>query len=79
MKCPVIAHILWLTANCMHVLALSFHMKPLHANPDTNGTEESVHISEVSLFQGLNFMHGAWDFRFSLASEKKLTSNSVVT
>ena len=23
------------------------------SNPDTNGTEESVHISEVSLFQGL--------------------------
>ena len=22
------------------------------SNPDTNGTEESVHISEVSLFQG---------------------------
>ena len=26
------------------------------SNPDTNGTEESVHISEVSLFQGLNCM-----------------------
>ena len=25
-------------------------------NPDTNGTEESVHIREVSLFQGLNCM-----------------------
>ena len=26
-------------------------------NPDTNGTEEGVHISEVSLFQGLNTVH----------------------
>jgi hypothetical protein len=26
------------------------------SNPDTNGTEESVHITEVSLFQGLNRM-----------------------
>ena len=25
-------------------------------NPDSNETEEIVHISEVSLFQGLNFM-----------------------
>ena len=24
------------------------------SNPDTNGTEESVDISEVTLFQGLN-------------------------
>ena len=26
------------------------------SNPDTSGREESVHISEVSLFQGLNHM-----------------------
>ena len=26
------------------------------SNPDTNGTEKIVHISEMSLFQGLNFM-----------------------
>ena len=27
-----------------------------YSDPDTNGTEESVHISEVSLFQGLSIL-----------------------
>ena len=32
------------------------HCGMVCCNPDTNGTEESVHIREVSSFQGLNCM-----------------------
>ena len=40
-------------------------------NPDTNGTEESVHISEVSLFRGLNCMQGLFSGKEKVSSLEK--------
>ena len=51
---PVVGCLQW-AHDETNVRSLLLHTT-ITSNPDTNGTEESVLISEVSLFQGLNCM-----------------------